>query len=65
MSSGERLLYTPTEAAERLAKSRSQVYREIQSGRLRTVRDGSRLRVTAAALSDYVRALEGVAIPAD
>ena len=58
MSPTEKLLYTPTEAAERLAKSRSQLYREIQAGRIRTVRDGSRLRLTASALQDYVRSLE-------
>lgn len=58
MSPTEKLLFTPGEAAERLAKSRAQLYREIQAGRLRTVKDGSRLRVTADALADYVRQLE-------
>lgn len=52
-----RRLFTPTEAAHQLSTSRSRVYREIQAGRLRTVRLGAQLRITAGALDDYVSQL--------
>lgn len=60
-----RRLFTPTEAAHELSTSRSQVYREIQAGRLRTVRLGTRMRITADDLDDYVHRLRSSAPAAD
>ncbi|MCP4306411.1 MAG: excisionase family DNA-binding protein [bacterium] len=58
MSGQERLLFTVEEAAEQLAISRSRLYQEIASGRLRSVRSGRSRRIPATALSEYVVRLE-------
>jgi excisionase family DNA binding protein len=38
--------------------SRSEIYKQIKAGRLRTVKQGRAVLVTAAELDDYVRLLE-------
>ena len=41
-----------------LRVSRAFVYRQIQAGRIRTVKQGDATFITAAALGDYLRLLE-------
>ncbi len=56
------VLYRVDEAAEALRLSRSVIYELIRSGRLRTVKQGSRRLVPVAALGEYVESLrDGVA----
>jgi len=55
------LLHTPEAAALRLSMSRSTVYEEMKSGRLRSVKIGRSRRVTEQALQDFVALLESVA----
>lgn len=52
------LLYTVPEAMTALRISRSAFYREVNARRLRTVKQGTSTRVTAAALAEYVALLE-------
>lgn len=51
------LAYRVEEAAEALRLSRSVIYELIRSGRLRTVKQGSRRLVPVAALQDYLESL--------
>ncbi len=53
----EAVVYRVEEAAEALRLSRSVVYELIRSGRLRTVKQGSRRLVPVAALTEYVDSL--------
>lgn len=53
------VLYRVDEAAEALRLSRSSIYELIRSGRLRTVKHGSRRLVPVAALDEFVEALAG------
>ena len=55
------LLYRVEEAADALRLSRSVLYELIRSGRLRTVKAGSRRLVPVAALAEYVASLERAA----
>jgi excisionase family DNA binding protein len=50
------------EVCERTALSRSSVYREIESGRLRAVKRGKSIRVTESALADFIQSLEAVGV---
>lgn len=51
------VLYRVDEAAEALRLSRSSIYELIRSGRLRTVKHGSRRLVPVEALDEFVEAL--------
>lgn len=59
-----KLLYTPEEAALALGISRSSLYLLIGDGRLPSVRLGTRRRITAAALEQFVADLDGRPGPA-
>ncbi len=54
----EKLLLTPTEAAEALSISRSKLYELIGQGRLSTVQIDASRRVPAQALVEFVQHLE-------
>ena len=54
-------LLTIDEAAERLRVSRWSVYNLIRANQLRTVKIGRRRLVTPAALTEYVKQLDGKA----
>ncbi len=51
------VVYRVEEAAQALRLSRSVVYELIRSGKLRTVKHGSRRLVPVAALSEFVESL--------
>lgn len=51
-------LYTVKEAMLILRLSRSVIYELLRSGRLRSVKEGSSRRISAAAIADYVALLE-------
>lgn len=51
------VVYRVEEAAQALRLSRSIIYELIRSGRLRTVKQGSRRLVPVAALQEYLDAL--------
>lgn len=51
----EKLLLKPSEAATWLGVGRMRVYELIQQGRIPTVRVGSRLRIPAEQLREWVR----------
>jgi len=51
-------LYRVTEAMTVLSMSRSVVYEEIRSGRLRSVKRGRSRLIPASAIADYVALLE-------
>jgi excisionase family DNA binding protein len=53
----DKLLLTPTEAAETLGIGRSKVYELLQTGQLRSVRIGTCRRIPADALQALVAAL--------
>jgi excisionase family DNA binding protein len=55
------VLLRVTEAAQALRLSRSLVYELIRSGRLRSVKVGSRRLVPVGALAEYVEQLEAEA----
>ncbi|RPF23432.1 helix-turn-helix domain-containing protein [Myceligenerans xiligouense] len=57
----EPVLYRVEEAAQALRMSRSVVYELIRSGRLRTVKEGTRRLVPVAAVLEYVKSLEAAA----
>ena len=44
--------------SERTSLSRSTLYREIDAGRLKTVKIGKSVRITEQALRDYIQQLE-------
>ena len=50
----ERILFTPTEAADELRLSRSKVYAMIKTGIIPSIRIGGVLRVPADALREHV-----------
>jgi excisionase family DNA binding protein len=56
-SSGK-ALYRVTEAMAVLSMSRSVIYEEIRSGRLRSVKRGRSRLISASAIADYVALLE-------
>ncbi len=51
-------LYRVTDAMTLLSLSRSVIYEEIRSGRLRSVKRGRSRLISAAAITDYVTLLE-------
>ena len=51
-------LYHVTDAMTLLSLSRSVIYEEIRSGRLRSVKRGRSRLISAAAIADYVNLLE-------
>lgn len=51
-------LFSPDEVAERLSLSRTEFYRLKNAGRIRTVKVGKLLRVSATALADFIDSLE-------
>ena len=53
-----RMLYRVTEAMTVLSMSRSAIYEEIRSGRLRSVKRGRSRLISASAIADYVALLE-------
>jgi excisionase family DNA binding protein len=57
-----RLLLTVEEAADRIGICRSNMFKLIRRGEVKSVKVGRLRRVTPAALEDYVRRLSG---PAD
>ena len=58
MTTGEQLLFRPTEAAQRLGIGRTKVYELMRSGALRSVKVGGARRVSATALVDFVVRLD-------
>lgn len=58
-----KVLYRVTEAMTLLSMSRSVIYEQIRSGRLRTVTVGRSRRVPAKAISEFVQMLESEAVP--
>jgi predicted DNA-binding transcriptional regulator AlpA len=58
IASGSQLLFRISEAMEMLSMSRSEMYKHLQSGRIRSVGRGQARRITAWALLEYVDLLE-------
>ena len=56
--SPDKVLYRVIEATTVLSMSRSALYEEIRSGRLRSVKRGRSRLISASALADYVALLE-------
>jgi excisionase family DNA binding protein len=56
--SARKALYRIPEAMVLLSLSRSVIYEQIRSGRLRTVKQGRTRLVPASAITDYVSLLE-------
>lgn len=54
-------LYRVTEAMRLLSLSRSVVYNQIRTGRLRSVKEGSTRLIPADAIADYIALLEAEA----
>jgi excisionase family DNA binding protein len=54
MTADEQLLFTPEQAATKLATGRTTVYALMASGELRSVKIGRSRRVPVAALEEYV-----------
>lgn len=54
----DKALYRVTDAMILLSLSRSVIYEEIRSGRLRSVKRGRSRLISAAAIADYVNLLE-------
>jgi excisionase family DNA binding protein len=52
------MLYRVTEAMAVLSMSRSVIYDEIRSGRLRSVKRGRSRLISASAIADYIALLE-------
>jgi excisionase family DNA binding protein len=59
-----RLLLTVEEAAERIGICRSNMFKLIRQGDVRSVKVGRLRRVTPAALEDFIRRLSGGEEPA-
>lgn len=55
---GQRVLWRVPEAMQLLSMSRSVIYEQIRSGRLRTVRQGRTRLVPDSAITEYVALLE-------
>ena len=53
-----KVLYSVTEATAALSMSRSAIYEELRSGRLRSVKRGRSRLISASAMADYVALLE-------
>jgi excisionase family DNA binding protein len=53
-----KVLYRVSEAMTLLSTSRSVIYEEIRSGRLRSVKRGRNRLISASAIADYVALLE-------
>jgi excisionase family DNA binding protein len=53
-----RVLYRVTDAMRVLSISRSAIYEQLRSGRLRSVKQGRVRLIPAAAIEDYVSLLE-------
>lgn len=51
-------LYKVEEAMLILSLSRSVIYQQLRSGRLRSVKEGSSRRIPAAAITEYIALLE-------
>jgi len=51
-------LYKVEDAMLILSLSRSVIYEQLRSGRLRSVKEGSSRRIPASAIADYVALLE-------
>lgn len=51
-------LYSVPEVMALLSMSRTVVYEQMRSGRLRSVSEGRARRITASAIADYVALLE-------
>ena len=58
----DRIMYSIPEAMVLLSVSRTVIYEQIRSGRLRTVKLGRRRYVTASAIAGYVELLESEAV---
>ncbi len=58
---GDRALYRIPEAMRLLSLSRSVIYNQIRTGRLRSVKEGNARLIPAAAIADYVALLEAEA----
>jgi excisionase family DNA binding protein len=58
-------LYRITDAMQVLRMSRTVIYEQIRSGRLRTVKQGRSRLITAAAIHDYIALLEHEAAEGD
>ncbi|MEW9533215.1 helix-turn-helix domain-containing protein [Microbispora sp. NPDC049125] len=56
--SDDRRLYRVTDAMRLLSLSRSVIYEQIRTGRLRTVRQGRTRLIPASAIDDYISLLE-------
>jgi excisionase family DNA binding protein len=56
--SPDKMLYRVTEAMAVLSMSRSVIYDEIRSGRLRSVKRGRSRLISASAIADYIALLE-------
>ena len=56
--SPDKMLYRVTEAMAVLSVSRSVIYDEIRSGRLRSVKRGRSRLISASAIADYIALLE-------
>lgn len=54
----DKALYRVSEAMLLLSLSRSTIYEQIRSGRLRSVKQGHRRLIPAAAIAEYVALLE-------
>lgn len=54
----DKQLYRVTEAMAILSLSRSVIYEQIRSGRLRSVTQGRRRLIPASAIAEYVALLE-------
>ena len=54
----EKLLLSPSEAAERLSMGRSKIYELMRRGELRSVKIGGCRRIPRAALDNFVADLE-------
>jgi excisionase family DNA binding protein len=55
---GSQLLFRVSEAMEVLALGRNEMYKELRHGRIRSVGQGRRRRITASALIEYIDLLE-------
>jgi excisionase family DNA binding protein len=58
---GEKALYRIPEAMRLLSLSRSVIYSQIRTGRLRSVKEGSARLIPAEAITEYVALLEAEA----
>lgn len=53
-----KMLYRVTEAMEVLSLSRSVIFEQLRTGRLRSVKQGHTRLIPASAIADYVALLE-------